>query len=115
MLGVFASASLSMGSSPRAPKSREELADDNRMHAANLAVRAVRRALREPESAVFEGVHVGESATEVCVSYRARNGFGGISREHLVFLDGVPSQRRSSWNSHCARKNLYDYTAALRS
>lgn len=103
-----------MGSTAPPPKSAEELASDSRMRAAYLAVNALRASLREPESALFEKVGVDESAATVCLIYRARNGFGGMSRERVVFVDGDPSQRTAVWNKHCARSSLYDLTKIAR-
>lgn len=111
---VVISSPLVMGSTTSSSKSAEDLAHDNRIHAADLAVNMLRPALREPDSAVFERVGVDESARAVCLTYPARNGFGGMNREHMVVLDGQPSQRASTWNKHCAHNGLYDYTDVSR-
>jgi hypothetical protein len=46
--------------------------------------------------------------------YRGRNGFGGMSQDHIVFVDGEPSSSASSWRRHCVRKTMYDYTGTAR-
>lgn len=48
---------------------------------ADMAMELVQKAAREPESVTFEGVYVSQDKGTVCVFYRGRNGFGGISRD----------------------------------
>jgi len=52
---------------------------------------ALKSALREPESAQFEKIRVDEAGKIVCITYGARNRFGGMSWDHAVLLDGVAS------------------------
>lgn len=79
-----------------------------RNEAAYNSVAAVKKSLREPDSATFEKVRVDENATTVCIVYRARNGFGGMGIGHIVFSDGVPSERPADWNRKCVHKSMYE-------
>lgn len=45
------------------------------------AVRAVKASLRDPESVVWESIRTDRAASVVCIQYRAKNGFGGMTRE----------------------------------
>lgn len=112
LMGVGSAVGAVIGDPADRPKTAEEQANTDRRYAAYQAAAALRRSLREPDSAVFEHARVDAAAKTVCLVYRARNGFGGMGRERVVFVGGVPSQRSSVWNRHCAHKSLYDYTDA---
>lgn len=65
------------------------------------ALRAVKKSLRDPDSAQWESVRVSDNATIVCIEYRAKNGFGGYSKEFAIFVDGKPYKTPEAWNKHC--------------
>jgi hypothetical protein len=68
----------------------------------------VKRALRDPPSVVWETIMANGDASVICLEYRARNGFGGMSREFAVYADGKASQSSDAWNRSCAKKPLND-------
>jgi hypothetical protein len=55
---------------------------------AAIEIRAVRRALRDPAS--FDPISVGGNAdaSRLCMIYRARNGFGGMTIEAMALQGG---------------------------
>jgi hypothetical protein len=57
---------------------------------------------------------VNDSGSVVCLTYRSRNGFGGMNREFAVYAAGKPSQSVAAWNKHCAGKSLNNLTSAAR-
>ena len=103
-----AASSMIGGSPPPQLKTAEDLASDKRNHAAYAAAAAIKRSLRETDSAIFEKVRVDDAAETVCIVYRARNGFGGMGIGHVLYHSGVPSARATDWNRRCAHKDIYE-------
>lgn len=117
ILGLFAtSALLQLGIGSPAPRTKtpEDIASDKRNRAAYNAVSAVKKSLRDPETATFEQVWVDEEAKTVCIAYRARNGFGGLGVGRITFTQGIPSERTSNWNRQCANQTMYDLKGIAR-
>ena len=71
-------------------------------------VRSIKASLREPSSVQWEGILRNDDATVVCVTYRARNGFGGMNLEQAAYANGRISTSAAAWNKHCAGKTLTD-------
>lgn len=86
-------------------------ASSKRFTVARLTARALREAAREPDSIKFDSLRVDEDATTVCAEFRGRNGFGGVSIDHVVVRDGKADSSVASWNKHCT-KPMYDYLPA---
>ena len=82
-----------------AAKLKKELAFQRTVRAATL----VKKAMREPDSLVWESLSANEDASVICLEYRARNGFGGMNREFAVIAEGSASQKASAWNKHCTK------------
>lgn len=76
-------------------------AQDLRLSAIASAGEALRRATRDPESVIFESVKANAGATVICLQYRAKNGFGGMTREVLVLTPKGTSQEMAAWNTSC--------------
>lgn len=68
----------------------------------------IKRGLREPESVQWETIMVNDDGSVMCFLYRARNGFGGMTRESVSFANGKASKETAHWNKHCANKPLND-------
>lgn len=62
---------------------------------------ALKRSLRDPDSLVWESIHANADASVACFAYRAKNGFGGMNREFVVYADGKASQKPADWNRKC--------------
>lgn len=73
--------------------------------AANL-----KAATRDPDSLLFEQILANEDGSIICMRYRARNGFGGVNHEHVVFTDGSGTTTASAWSRHCAHVTLDNIT-----
>lgn len=99
---------------PEAPPTPAEATKSRRDRQAFDAVVALKHALREPDSAVFDKIGANETGDVVCIVYRARNGFGGMNLDHVVFVDGTPSRKRGIWKRNCVHKPLYDTTGVAR-
>jgi hypothetical protein len=99
---------------PQTPERPVDGVTAARQRAAYQAARAVRTAARDPASVVFERILADENGQTICLTYRARNGFGGMTREHLTMRGGVGLPRASDWNRHCARKAMFDLTGVGR-
>jgi len=69
---------------------------------------AIKTSMRDPDSLKWDRILSNEDGTVVCVTYRGRNGFGGMSREHVAYAKGAISPSTSAWNKNCAKKSLYE-------
>lgn len=68
--------------------------------------KAVKDYLRDPESLEFIKAISNQDASTVCMLYRARNGFGGMTVEKVVFQDKLPMQDDESWSKYCPKKDM---------
>jgi hypothetical protein len=83
---IFAVAvSLSVLAPAAAAEDTQEVA---RFKATASAVGRVRDLMRDPDSIVFERITTTRDAQVICIAYRSRNGFGGMEREGIAFLNG---------------------------
>ncbi len=64
---------------------------------------AIRQAMRNPSSIVYEEVRANPDASVICFQYRAQNGFGGMGRETMAIVNGKPSQSTAVWNKNCTK------------
>lgn len=71
-----------------APAAAEDAQEAARFNATASAVGRVRDLMRDPDSLVFERITTTRDAKVICIAYRSRNGFGGMEREGIAFLDG---------------------------
>lgn len=99
-------------SPPPTPKTAEQIAQDiaeERRHlVASITAKKLKNALREPESVVWEYIGTDEKAELVCLRYRARNGFGGMTAEVMTVTTTESGPDAALWNRHCAGVELYD-------
>jgi len=92
--------------------SAEDKAATARTEFAALAVASLRKALRDPDSFKLERAFTTMDAKYACVLYRARNGFGGMNRERVVFTTKGGDQSASAWNRRCVKGEFSEQTAA---
>jgi hypothetical protein len=97
---------------PIAVDTKEDALFKQRSEAAVTDVVSLKQSLRDPDSLVFEKILATDDGSTVCITYRARNGFGGMNREHAVFAGGPGTTSASTWNRRCAHVALNDETAA---
>lgn len=105
----------------RAARTPEQVAVDKKeaaQEAARLgvvrgAVAQLRQGLRDPDSLVIESARVAGDAAQVCIEYRAKNGFGGTNKEFVVFTSKkVYPNNAGVWNKQCLGA-MRDYTRVL--
>lgn len=104
-IGGKTGASVATPTASPSGKSRDDLAG-----MAILAGASLKKAARDPDSLEIErayGRTEKHGVSYVCVLYRARNGFGGMNREHAVFslAGGDPSAK--AWNKWCDGSDGY--------
>jgi len=75
---------------------------------AAIAVHVLRAGLRDPDSLVLESVCSHIPAKAVCITYRAKNGFGGVNRERVAFYMLALSKSAKLWNQQCAGDGFHD-------
>ena len=88
-------------------------AEDKRFSIAFESGKTLKEAMRDPSSFVAEYAGVDDAGTIVCISYRAKNGFGGMNRESVVFANNTGSKNTADWKKYCTGKPLLDYLAAV--
>ena len=100
------------------PKTPEEIAaeaaSEARFQKTVLVAASIKKSMREPESVKWESILTNDDASLVCLEYRARNGFGGMSKEAVSYAKGKFSQSLDVWNKNCAGIKLRDMTHAKR-
>lgn len=79
-----------------------------------LVMASIKRAMREPDSISWITAHANDDASVVCLSYRARNGFGGMNVEYAVGTPHGISTSDDSWDKNCAGRGLHDTISAKR-
>lgn len=89
------------------PKTPEQLAQEERETAQYIAAantsKAIRAAMREPDSLEYISLRVSDDAKIVCAEYRARNGFGGMNIERMAVTSTHTGQDSKTWNKHCTQ------------
>lgn len=98
-------------------KSAEQIAAENeqasRAMFVRMAIKSLKKAARDPESVIVDVARSNKDGSVICLEYRARNGFGGMNREHLAVADGKALGTPKHWNTHCT-KELFDMTWAAK-
>lgn len=100
---IVVQCSLSMPSSTPAQKPAVDPVAEARFQKTARMADAIKKALREPESVVWEAILANDDASVICFEYRARNGFGGMAKEFTVFAEKKASQDVSVWNKYCTK------------
>lgn len=83
-----------------------------RAAAARIVQTAIKRSLYDPDSIKYVGLWVSDDADLVCADYRAKNAFGGMIPQTLVWRNGKAYDTTSAWNKYCANVSLNDHTPA---
>lgn len=114
LIGIFGSIASSCNPPPPPPaKTPEQIAAEQKASAARakviMSMQVVKDAMREPESIVWESVRANGDASLICVAYRARNGFGGMTADNITIIDSKVKRDAASWNKHCTAP-LTDHT-----
>lgn len=65
--------------------------------------RAVKERMRDPDSLVWEEMRANEDGSVVCLEYRAKNGFGGMNREFVIYAKETLSAKSKDYNRHCTQ------------
>jgi len=89
----------------------EHKAETARTEFAALAVASLKKAMRDPDSFKLERAFTTMDAKYACVLYRARNGFGGMNRDHVVFTTKGGDQSAYAWNKHCVKGEFSEQTS----
>lgn len=96
----------------RASEEKQKAIETKRYSAAMVAASTIKRAMRDPESLKIESMRVNDDASIVCARYRARNGFGGMNGEFIVFVKNSGRQDAATWNKHC-KGEMFDLLAMV--
>jgi hypothetical protein len=96
-----------------AAKTKAALESNARFVNTAATLRAIKNRLREPKSVEWIDISASQDGKVVCLTYRARNGFGGMNVEHAAMAKDTISNSRGAWNKNCAGKSLYEAKSAL--
>jgi Na+-transporting methylmalonyl-CoA/oxaloacetate decarboxylase gamma subunit len=112
VFGISASIESSQPPPEAAPKTAEQIAQDQAQERRHLVVlitaKKLKDSMREPDSVEWLYMGTDEKAEVVCLRYRARNGFGGMAVETMTITTKEAGQEAELWNRHCIRDGLYD-------
>lgn len=61
----------------------------------------IRRSMRNPDSLIWESAGSNSDGSVLCFTYRAQNGFGGMTREFAVMTKDKISHLPRDWNKNC--------------
>jgi hypothetical protein len=75
---------------------------------------SLKAAASDPDALVIERALNDNTNLFVCVSYRGRNGFGGMTRGHAVFTVRGGDTSPRIWNKVCTSGNLVDVTSMVK-
>lgn len=89
-----------------------EEAQERRFLVTVITAKKLKNSLREPDSVDWIDILVDEKAETVCLKYRARNGFGGMSIETMAVTSQEAGSDADTWNRHCAGVELYNMSYA---
>jgi hypothetical protein len=94
-----------------APNPRQAETDARLMKAA-IVMKLLKDSLREPDSMVIDKALASQDGNVICIRYRGRNGFGGMSVEQLIISGTQQGSTEDDWRRHCGPAT-YDVRAAL--
>ena len=92
----------------REAETKNKALEEARFQKAVIAAKVLKSSLRNPDSVVWEDIYANNDASVICLSYRAQNGFGGMNREHISFINGKPSRSTPVWNRKCTGTGFID-------
>lgn len=93
-----------VASRSNAANDAEKAADLKRYAAATVAADTVKKSIRDPDSLVFDTLLVSDDTKAICIRFRARNGFGGMTRESIVLVNHEETTDTNAWTKHCLGK-----------
>ena len=71
---------------------------------------AVRSNLRDPDSMKVELMLASAKPEAACIAYRARNGFGGMTRDVMVWDGKKYAKTAAAWKKTCEGTHMEDIT-----
>lgn len=109
-IGVAAlSVTYCMSVSNKYPSAPPDPMKDVRLDKTRSAVDALKESLRDSESLRINKVFSNADGSVVCIDYAARNGFGGMNKDFVTYLNGVPKVGTQAWNKNCV-SSMFDQT-----
>ena len=97
---------------PTAEDLKRKAQADRRFKAAFGLISEMKKETRNPSSFAVDQILSDDEPTIICVKFRAQNGFGGMNREILIFMDGKTSRNPKDWPRLCADGSMHDLTSA---
>jgi DNA-directed RNA polymerase subunit RPC12/RpoP len=77
----------------------------------NFSLTAIKSSLKDPSSLILESVLIEKDGRSSCITYRAKNSFGGYERKITIFADGkIHQANQKNLDKYCT-ENMQDATA----
>ncbi len=96
----------------KTPPTAKEIASEERFQKVVAYGTALKSSMREPKSVEWLSITANDDASVACFKYKGRNGFGGMSIEHIAIVKGQAKTDSRDWNKHCTGKEMYDLKRA---
>lgn len=111
----------SPAAAPKIVQSANQIREAQQIADALSAARTIINSARNPDSVQFANVSVISKTNDICLVYRAQNGFGGMDVErgvapgngHTLFIEHGEGFE-VAWHSRCEGKRGRDLTVELR-
>lgn len=85
---------------------------DARIRMTVVVARMIKEASRNPSTFEMIDASSNKTATTVCMTYRAQNGFGGMNVEKATMHNGKFAFDAKTWNRRCTKEAMFDTTKA---
>lgn len=93
-------------------KAREKAYQD-RLGSTMTVLTTIKLSLRDPASVQWLAATSNETGGVVCVSYRAKNGFGGMNVEYAAYGGGAISTDEKHYRQYCDGKSMHNMKSAF--
>ena len=93
-----------------AAKAQQEKLEKARNNVMRDTYLAVRENLRDPDSMQVEVMLASAKPEAACIAYRARNGFGGMTRDVMVWDGNKYAKTATAWKKTCSGPHMEDIT-----
>jgi hypothetical protein len=97
----------------QATKAADDADSNARLDNTVRTLKSVKAGLRDPKSVEWVSALANKDGSVVCITYRARNGFGGMNVEQAAMANQTVSGTSDAWQKHCAESQLYNVKRAI--
>jgi hypothetical protein len=89
-------------------EAKSKIAEDADLFRAQSLIVLLRKQVNDPDSLMIEQAYTKSSPAVACISYRARNGFGGMVKSQIMTIKGRVYSDAGQWNKYCVGDGFHD-------